>query len=421
MSFTPIVVDRDRYLAQLIRKKWNGMIKIVSGVRRCGKSFLLFHLFKNHLLSEGVPEDHVIEIALDDVSHPELLDGKNLYDYILSRIRDKEDHYILLDEIQLVNNFETSLNTLLRLQNVDIYVTGSNSRFLSSDVITEFRGRGDEVRLYPLSYKEFISAYEGSESEAWDTYLVYGGMPALLRMSESADKMAYLGRLMGEVYLKDIEEHNHIDDGSKLEWVLDLLCSSVGSLTNPHRIANTYSSRGMKGLTEPKISEYIGLLEDAFLFEKAKRFDVKGRDYLGSPYKYYSVDVGLRNARLNFRQQEPTHLIENVIYNELRSRGFSVDVGVVKDRTMTNGVRTSTSYEIDFVANMGSRRYYVQSAFSIDDPDKRAAEIRPFLKSEDGFRKILVIGGNTEPWYDDNGIMTVGIRRFLIDESLMQN
>lgn len=407
-------IKRDRYLNRLIGRKWNGSVKVVTGVRRCGKSYLLFKLFRDHLISEGVKPENIIEIALDDIRNKPLRDPDALYGEIVGRTGAGE-HYLLLDEIQFVNGFEDVINGLRRLSNLDIYVTGSNSRMLSKDILTEFRGRGDEVRVQPLSFSEFASAYPGSREEAWRQYRTFGGMPEILAKRDEEQKISYLQNLMGEVYLKDIIERNGVRSAGGLEEVTDLLCSAVGSLTNPLKISNTLKTAGRSGTDNETVARYIGLLEDSFLFERVKRYDIKGRKYIGTPSKYYAADVGLRNARLNYRQQEETHIMENIIYNELRSRGFAVDVGVVEDRSSLNGVAGYRQLEIDFVASKGNRRYYIQSSFAVPEGEKREQEIRPFLKNNDSFKKLLIVGDDIYPYIDGNGIVTMGILQFLTD------
>lgn len=414
-------VHRSRYLDRVIKRKWNGSVKVITGVRRCGKSYLLFKLFRNHLLSEGVPESNIIGIALDDFSNRHLRDAQTLYDHIISKVESADGPcYVLLDEIQSVEDFEDVVNGLRHLDNVDIYVTGSNSRFLSSDILTEFRGRGDEIRVRPLSFGEFCSAYPDRSIESlWKEYMTFGGMPELLNRTDEEQKMSYLDNLIREVYLKDIEEHDDVGMPKELSSVFDLLCSSVGSLTNPTKIQDTLATVNHLKMANNTVRRYMEALCNAYLFEKAERYDIKGRRLLNTPYKYYSVDVGLRNARLNFRQQEPTHLMENIIYNELRSRGYKVDVGVVGSRTVVDGRQEYRQLEIDFVVNMADSRWYIQSAYGIPDGDKMEQETRPFRKVPDTFRRILVVGDDIRPWIDDNGVFIVGIRDFLLDESVM--
>jgi predicted AAA+ superfamily ATPase len=406
-------IKRDLYLNKLIRKKWNGSIKVITGVRRCGKSYLLFNLFKDHLISEGVEPDHIISIALDDVRNISLRDPTALYEKVVGSITDGK-YYVLLDEIQFVKEFEDVMNGFRHIPNLDVYVTGSNSKFLSKDIITEFRGRSDEVRVYPLSFSEFMTAY--GEKDAWKTYSKFGGLPELISRSDE-DKIAYLQSLMNEVYLKDIKERNNIRLTDELDQIVDLLCSSIGSLTNPLRISNTLKTVGHVEIDKETVYRYLGFIEDSFLFEQSKRYDVKGRRYFDTPSKYYMIDVGLRNARLNFRQYEETHIMENIIYNELRSRGFSVDVGVVKSRTSNDGVYESDQLEVDFVANKGDMRYYIQSAYRMPEGEKRIQELRPFLKIGDSFKKIIVVRDDTLLWRDDNGVVTIGIEQFLLDKN----
>lgn len=414
-------IRRDRYLDRLIRRKWNGSVKVVTGIRRCGKSYLLFKLFRNHLLSEGVPESNIIGIELDDISNRGLRDSMALYAHVASRVRSADGPcYVILDEIQFVKDFSDTVNGLRHLDDVDIYITGSNSRFLSSDILTEFRGRGDEVRVRPLSFSEFRSAYPDRDvGILWKEYMTFGGMPELLNRPDDDQKVSYLDSLFREVYLKDIQEHDGIRMPQELSSVLDLLCSSIGSLTNPTRIQNTLSTTNHAQMAPNTVARYIDALCDAFLFEKASRYDIKGRRLLDTPFKYYAIDVGLRNARLNFRQQEPTHLLENIIYNELRSRGFNVDIGMIEQRITTDGRQEYRRLEIDFVVNRGDARWYIQSAYGIPDDEKMEQEIRPFRKVPDSFRRILVVGDDTRPWTDNQGVLIVGVKDFLLDESLM--
>jgi len=409
-------IKRNRYLEMLIDRKWNGSIKVVTGIRRCGKSYLLFKLFRDHLLSDGVQPDNIIEIALDDTLNIPLRDPMALYKNITESVRDKKC-YVLLDEIQFVKGFEDVMNGLIRMRNIDVYVTGSNSKMLSKDVITEFRGRGDEIKIYPLSFSEFATAHPGREEEAWNLYRTFGGMPELLTRAKEAQKTAYLQNLIKNVYLKDIKERNDIRLENELDLIVDFLCSSVGSLTNPLKISNTLRSVGNSRIDNETACRYLNILEESFLFERSKRYDIRGKKYFDTPSKYYIADIGLRNARLNFRQQEETHIMENIIYNELRSRGFSVDVGVVETRSTEGSVTEYKQLEIDFVANKGSRRYYIQSAYRMPDGEKEEQEIRPFLKVKDSFKKIIVVGDNIYPKRDDNGVVTIGIRQFLMDEN----
>ena len=414
-------IKRDVYLKKLIRKKKNGLIKVVTGVRRCGKSYLLFHLFHNYLLKEGVPEDHIIEVALDDRKNKTLRDPDAMLLYIEKRIQDKKDYYIILDEVQYMDEFEDVLNSLLHITNVDIYVTGSNSKFLSSDVITEFRGRGDEIHVYSLCFREYASVYPGTMDEAWDDYVVYGGMPLALFMETPEDKAEYLTTLFQKVYFSDIVERHKVRNKEELEELVDVLASSTGSYTSLNKLMKTFKSIKNKPLSDKTIKNYIDYLTDSFLISKATRFDIKGKKYIGSPAKYYFEDVGLRNARLGFRQLEENHLMENIIYNELRIRGYQVDVGVV-ERYSTNrsGKREKRQLEVDFVATMGSEKYYIQSAFAMPTPDKIAQEQRSLLSISDSFKKIIVVGGSQKVRRDENGIATIGLRNFLLDEDSLK-
>lgn len=414
-------IKRDVYLKKLIRKKKNGLIKVVTGVRRCGKSYLLFHLFHNYLLEEGVPEDHMIEVALDDRRNKALRDPDAMLQYIEERMQDKGDYYIILDEVQYMDEFEDVLNSLLHIPNADVYVTGSNSKFLSSDVITEFRGRGDEIRVYPLCFREYASVYPGTLDEAWDDYVVYGGMPLTLSMEAPEDKAEYLTTLFQKVYFSDIVERHKVRNKDELEELVDVLASSTGSYTSLNKLTKTFKSIKNKLLSDKTIKNYIDYLIDSFLISKAMRFDIKGKKYIGSPAKYYFEDVGLRNARLGFRQVEENHLMENIIYNELRIRGYHVDVGVVEHySTNRAGKRKKKQLEVDFVATMGSEKYYIQSAFAMPASDKIAQEQRGLLSIPDSFRKIIVVGGNQKVRRDENGIATIGLRNFLLDEDSLR-
>lgn len=414
------MINRTEYLDKLISKKHNGLIKIITGVRRCGKSYLLFKLFKNHLISNQVETDHIIEIAFDDRRNKRLRNPDVCLEYVTSKIHeeDRNMYYILLDEVQLMEEFEDVLNSFLHIDNVDIYVTGSNSRFLSSDIITEFRGRGDEVRVYPLSFSEFYAAKEyESWEDAWNQYYTYGGLPYITHLDKDEEKMEYLTRLFKETYLKDIIERNDVQNDTQLEELVNIISSSVGSLTNPNKLANTFKSVENVNLTAPTIKLYLEYLEDAFLIEKAVRYDIKGKKYINTPYKYYFVDIGLRNARLNFRQQEETHIMENIIYNELRIRGYAVDVGIV-DIYEKNGDRkyTKKQVEVDFIVNKGSRKYYVQSAFRLSADEKRQQEERPLISIYDSFKKIIVVKDNIMLKRDESGITTMGLKEFLLNK-----
>lgn len=404
-------IERNDYLNKLISRKENGLIKIITGIQRSGKSYLLDPIFKNYLLEQGVDNNHIIKLDLDEIENDQYLEPHALYDYICSKITDEKMYYILIDEIQKVDRFEAVLNSFLHKRNVDVYVTGSNSRFLSSDIVTEFRGRGDEIRVFPLSFSEFFSAYDGSQHQAWNEYITYGGMPLILKQNSDEQKSNYLTSLFEVTYKKDIIERNHITRDDILDSLINMLASSVGSLTNPQKLYNTYVNNGIKALSKNTVISYIDYLLDSFLIEKVDRYDVKGKKYIQTPQKYYFADVGLRNARLNFRQQEENHLLENIIYNELLRRGYNVDVGVVEIRESS----TKKQLEVDFVCNSGSKRYYVQSALNIDTPEKAAQEIRPLNQIGDNFKKIVVVKDDIKLWRNDDGILIIGVQEFLLD------
>lgn len=407
------IIERNDYLEKLIVRKGNGLIKIITGIRRCGKSYLLDPIFKNYLIENGIKEDHIIKIDLDEIKNEKYLDPMNLNNYIESCIVDDNIYYVLIDEIQKVRNFESVLNGFLHKRNLDVYVTGSNSKFLSSDIITEFRGRGDEVRVYPLSFSEFYNAYENNKYEAWNEYITYGGMPLILRQQTDEQKSKYLTGLFEMTYKKDIIERNNIDKDDILDSVINILSSSVGSLTNPQKIYNTFISNGVTDLSKNTIISYIDYLLDSFLIEKAERYDVKGKKYIQTPQKYYFADVGLRNARLNFRQQEENHIMENIIYNELLIRGYNVDIGVVEIRE--NNLRKQL--EVDFVCNQGSKRYYIQSALNLDTPEKTLQETKSLNSIGDNFKKIIVVKDNIKLWRNDEGILIIGIQEFLLNKN----
>ena len=412
-------MKRDLYLNKLIHKKNNGLIKIVTGVRGCGKSYLLFNLFHNHLLEEGVDEEHIIEVALDDRSNKELRNPDNMLKFVKEKIVDKQTYYIILDEVQLLDEFEDVLNSFLHIRNADIYVTGSNSKFLSSDLITEFRGRGDEIRIYTLSFREFVSVYDGSLDEAWDEYFNYGGLPLILSMEMVGDKTTYLTSLFQKMYVSDIVERNKVRNKDELGELVDILASGIGSLTNPSKLAKTFKSVKGKAISDKTLKNYIDYLIDAFLISKAKRFDIKGKRYIGSHAKYYFEDIGLRNARLNFRQVEITHIMENIIYNELRIRGYKVDVGLVEHySTGKDGKRQKKQLEVDFVATKGSEKYYIQSAaFAMSNEEKIAQEQRSLVHISDSFKKIIIVADNIKVRRNEEGITTMGLRNFLLDEN----
>ena len=422
-------VRRDRYLDSLIDRMHNGMIKVITGIRRCGKTYLLFELFGGYLRGElGIDDDHIIEVALDEEANRALRDPGALDAYLRSRITDKaSQYYVMLDEVQYaISDGELRkdepprlygvLNGLLRMRNVDVYVTGSNSKLLSTDVMTQFRGRGDEVRVRPLSFSEFMQGFEGDRYQGWAEYVVFGGMPLLLGMRTDEQKSRYLERLFSETYLKDVVARNKVAKTQELEDLVDVLASSIGSLTNPPKIEATFKSALGSKITASTISAYIGYLEESFLIEEARRYDVKGRKYIGSPKKYYFEDVGLRNARLGFRQVEQTHIMENIVYNELRSRGFSVDVGSVEKAARIDGRVVRKQLEVDFVANLGSRRYYIQSALHLPNEEKERQEKAPLREVPDSFSKIVLVRDVVKPTYDDKGILTMSVLDFLLDE-----
>lgn len=416
-----MIIKRDFYLSKLIQHKKNGMVKIITGIRRCGKSYLLFKLFRDHLIESGIKEDHIISIALDDFGNRKLQNPDELYNYVKSQIVDNEDYYILLDEIQLVPEFESVINGFMHIPNVDIYVTGSNSKFLSSDIITEFRGRGDEIRVYPLNFSEFYSVYGGEFDKAWIMYCNYGGMPLCLSMETVADKAKYLTSLFDTTYLADIINRNNLRGNVEINELTDVLASSIGSLTNPLKLSNTFASTKNVKLSANTISSYLNYLQDAFLIERAVRYDIKGKKYINTPAKYYFVDLGLRNARLSFRQQEYTHIMENVIYNELRLRGYSVDVGVVENVEKENGVSVRKTLEVDFVVNLGNRRYYIQSAYSIPSEEKMAQEQASLLSINDAFRKIIIVNQSIMSGYNEQGILMLSLQDFLMNPEKVLN
>lgn len=411
-------IQRDFYLQQLINRKDNGEIKIVTGPRRSGKSWLLNRIFKDYLLQSGVPEENIMIVSLDiddEEDHGDLTDRQTLKSYLYDRITSETaPYYIILDEVQEVEGFERLVNGLNAKDNIDVYVTGSNSHFLSSDINTIFRGRGDEIRVYPFSFKEFCTDRTESVSELWKEYYTYGGMPGLLKQRTPEQKVAYLQRLWNKTYIDDVVERHRIKNREALSALADALCSSVGSLTNPTRISNVMQTV-MKVKIDPETaSNYIGYLEEAFLFEGAKRFNIKGNKYFESIRKFYAVDIGLRNAKLNFRQQEITHIMENVIYNELRMMGFAVDIGLVEARETRNGKTEYIQYEVDFIANNGTDKYYIQSAFALDDEEKRQQELNSLLRIDDSFRKVVIVGSDIAEYTDDKGIRFMGLFQFLL-------
>lgn len=410
-------INRDKYLNELISKMHNKMIKIITGIRRCGKSYLLNEIFYDYLISLGVNEDHIIRISLEDLENEYLTDAYVLNNHVKSLIKDDQMYYLIVDEIQQVNRFVPLLNGWLKIKNLDVYVSGSNSRFLSKDVITEFRGRGDEIYVSPLTFKEYYDARGKDFDDAWNEYIIYGGMPFVLERSTNEQKSKYLKDLFNEIYIKDIKERYGIRNDSQLETLLNIISSSIGSLTNPSKIEHTFKSVKQETLSRNTIESYLDILEDTFLIKKTNRYDIKGRKYINTPSKYYFVDMGLRNARLNFRQLEDTHMMENIIYNELIQRGYNVDIGVVEvSEKNENGNYVRKSLEIDFVANMTNDKIYIQSAYHLPNSDKVRQEKRPFLNVDDSFRKFIIVRDNIDVRKDDYGITTIGLKHFLLND-----
>jgi len=409
-------IKRDKYLNDLIVRMNNGLIKVITGIRRCGKSYLVFHMFRDYLLQNGIDENHIIGVELDLRENKHYRDPDAILEYINLRITDKKNYYILLDEVQMLNDFEEVLNSLLHIENVDIYVTGSNSKFLSKDIITQFRGRGDEIHIHPLTFKEYMQVYDGDMYHGWADYVTYGGLPLTVTMKTDEQKVRYLENLFTETYIKDIVERNRIEKEQELGDLINVLASAVGSLSNANKIEATFRSNINSKISLNTIRQYIEYLKDAYLINEASRYDIKGRKYIGSPLKYYFEDVGLRNARLGFRQVEETHLMENVIYNELVSRGYNVDVGLVPAREKVEGKSVRKQFEIDFIANLGSERYYIQSAFSIPDKEKELQEKTSLIKVDDSFKKIVIVKDIVKTSRDDKGIMTMNLYDFLLDE-----
>jgi predicted AAA+ superfamily ATPase len=428
-----MLIERKKYLNRLISRMDNGMIKVITGVRRSGKSFLLFHLFYQYLIANGVPEDHIIALSLDDFANREYRKPENLYAFLKERIRSSSEHYfVFLDEIQLAISREELkqkdtdvalygiMNGLLRKDNVDVYVTGSNSKLLATDVLTEFRGRGDEIHILPLAFSEYFPAVSISKEDAWRDYLLYGGMPHILSLNNEEQKTQYLNALNREIYMRDIQERYGVKNLTGMETLMKVIASSVGSLTNPKKISDTFSSSGTKGISAPTVAEYLTYLQDAGLISRAEQYDVKGRKYISTPMKYYYADTGLRNALLGFRQFEETHLMENVIYNELRYRGYSVDVGVVPIRVMENDSKVRKRLEVDFVANQGSKRYYLQSAFAVSDQEKLDQEQESLVHIPDSFKKIIITGTNSPLWRNEQGITIMSVFDFLLNENSLE-
>lgn len=414
-------IERNYYLNKLISKKENKLIKIITGIRRSGKSYLLDPIFKNYLLESGVKENHIIKLELDSIENEEYTNPKKLYEYIMNKVTDSNTYYIILDEIQKVENFESVLNSFLRKINLDVYVTGNNSKFLSSDIITEFRGRGDEIKVYPLSFSEFMSVYDSDEVKGLDEYIIYGGLPLITTFKTAEEKIDYLNFQKDNVYINDVIERNDIRNDEELKTLIEIISSSIGSLTNPTKLYNIFISKGNKNITNKTIALYLKYLEEAFLIEKSKRFDVKGKKYIETPSKYYFVDIGIRNSLINFRQLEKTHIMENIIYTELRRRGFYVDVGVVEKRNnLNNGKKDYKQLEIDFVVNKGSDKYYIQSAYSIEDDNKKEQELQSLLNVGDNFKKIVIVYDHFIKWQDDNGIIYMSIYDFLLNENSLK-
>ena len=414
-------IRRDIYLNKLISKKHNGLIKVVTGMRRCGKSYLLFNLFKEFLVNEGVNENHIIEIAFDSFENRKYRDPEVLFPYLMEKIADKEMYYVLLDEVQMLDDFESVLNSLGRKKNVDVYVTGSNAKFLSKDIITEFRGRGDEVHMYPLTYSEFMSVYDGDKQEGWRDYVLFGGIPLVLGFETADQKSDFLKSLFEETYISDITGRNNIRNKAELEELLNILSSAIGSLTNPSKLSATFKSVKNKTISKETIIKYIDYLKDSFLIDSAIRYDIKGKKYINTPSKYYFTDLGLRNARLNFRQVEETHAMENVIFNELKVRGYNVDVGVVvMNEVDKNGKKIRKQLEVDFVCNKGSKRFYIQSAYALPDKEKMEQEQRSLVNTGDGFKKIIITKNAVAPLYNDEGILVMSVYDFLLNPDSME-
>lgn len=412
-----MIIERKKYMQQLVQSKHNGLVKIITGIRRCGKSFLLFNLFKSQLEKEGIDKEHIIEMAFDDFANREYRDSEKFYQYVKAQIKDGRMYYVLLDEVQMMDQFEDVLNGLLHIPNVDVYVTGSNAKFLSKDIITEFRGRGYQIHVSPLSFSEFMTTYNGSKEDGWIEYLQYGGLPPVVLQPNDEEKIKFLKDLWQETYLIDILNRNHIKNNAELEELLCMLASGIGGLINPQKLSNTFKTNKNVSISPATLKSYISYCSDAFLIEEANRYDVKGRKYIGTPMKYYFADLGLRNALLNFRQVEKTHLMENAIYSELRRQGFNVDVGVVtvngKDE---NGSSYRKQLEVDFVCNKGSRRCYIQSALSLPSQEKIDQETNSLRRLDDGFERIVIVGDHMSCNHDDNGILFMSIYDFMTKE-----
>ena len=409
-------IKRDYYLQKLIAKKHNGLIKVITGMRRCGKSYLLFTLFKKHLLESGVAEDHIVEIPFDSFENKKYRDPEVLYPYVKEKLVDDQKYYILLDEVQLLGEFESVLNGFMRIPNVDVYVTGSNAKFLSKDIITEFRGRGDELHMNPLSFAEFMSVYDGNKYDGWKEYVLYGGLPPVALLPTPEQKIELLKRLFDETYVNDIVGRHKIRNKDEFEELINILSSAIGSLTNPKKLADTFKAKKHFKLSVNTIKSYLDYLCDAFVVTRATRYDIKGKKYIDTPQKYYFSDVGLRNARINFRQIEENHTMENILFNELIARDFNVDVGLVVTREYDgSGNRQQKQLEVDFVCNKGTKRYYVQSAFAIPDEAKMQQESNSLLRIDDTFKKIIVVKDTPAPWYTDDGILVISVYDFLLN------
>ena len=414
-------IGRDVYLNKLISKRHNGLIKVVTGMRRCGKSYLLFNLFREYLVNEGVAENHIIEIAFVSFENKKYRDPEVLFPYLMEKISDDEMYYVLLDEVQMLDDFESVLNSLGRKQNVDVYVTGSNAKFLSKDIITEFRGRGDEVHMYPLTFGEFMSVYDGDKQEGWRDYVLFGGIPLVLGFETADQKSDFLKSLFEETYISDITGRNNIRNKAELEELLNILSSAIGSLTNPSKLSATFKSVKNKSISKDTIIKYIDYLRDSFLIDSAIRYDIKGKKYINTPSKYYFTDLGLRNARLNFRQVEETHVMENIIFNELKVRGYNVDVGVVvMNEVDKNGKKIRKQLEVDFVCNKGSKRFYIQSAYALPGKEKMEQEQRSLVNTGDGFKKIIITKDAVAPLYNEEGILVMSVYDFLLNPDSME-
>ena len=414
-------IKRDAYLEQLKIRKDNGMIKIITGIRRCGKSFLLFVPFKKYLLESGIDNDHIIEIALDGIENEELREPKKCYQYIKDAMKDDQNYYLFLDEVQFMPRFEEVLNSLLRIGNIDVYVTGSNSKFLSSDIVTEFRGRGDEIRIYPLSFAEFYAVFDGEYDDVLEEYMTYGGLPQVAQFSVERQKTEYLKNIFANVYIKDVVERNRIQNINEISTLIDILASAIGAPTNPTKMSNTFKSERGINYSNKTISNHIDYLAEAFLISKAGRYDIKGRKYVGANLKYYFSDIGLRNARLNFRQQEPTHIMENIVYNELLVRGYNVDVGIVDVFAKNSeGKRIHKQLEVDFVVNQGSQRYYIQVAYDMTSEEKQTQEFNLFRNIPDSFKKIVIVNGTKKPWRNKEGFVIMGMKYFLLNADSLE-